>query len=135
MILSVSVFGQNAEKNQKSQNFDKQFTSDINGLTNFTYKVVEKKVYFNLTVKNLKEDCVFVIERSVNGDTYKSVALKMGRANDKNIDLLYCFQDSLNFESDKANYRLKQVFETAGTYFTESYTIKNDQYFFLADYK
>lgn len=135
ILFSASVFSQNLEDKTETQNFQSQYTTDINGLSNFSYKVVDKKVYFNFTVKNLKNDCVFVIERSTNGDKFKSVALKMGRANDKNINILYCFQDSINFEEQNAQYRLKQVFETEGTFYSETYTIKNDQYYFLADYK
>lgn len=135
VLFSFIVCGQSPVNNDNIYDFNEGRETSIKNLTSFTYKVIEKKVYFKLLVRNLSEDCVFVVERSVEDNDYKAVAIKMGKADNNNVDLLYCFQDTLDIDSDKAYYRLKQVFETSGTFLSEAYVVENEPYYYLADYK
>jgi hypothetical protein len=64
------------------------------------------KVYFNWIVKANSEDCIYVIERSADGNEYEPVGLKEGIGSP--LELLYSWVDSKP-TSGTAYYRIKQI--------------------------
>jgi hypothetical protein len=64
------------------------------------------KVYLNWIVKGNSSDCVYVIERSIDGDEYEPIGLKEGVGSP--IELLYSWIDNSPKEG-ASYYRLKQI--------------------------
>jgi hypothetical protein len=64
------------------------------------------KVYLNWITPSNSSDCVYVIERSVDGDEYEPVGLKEGIGSP--IELLYSWIDNSPKEGESF-YRIKQV--------------------------
>jgi hypothetical protein len=64
------------------------------------------KVYLNWVTKVNSSDCVYVIERSVDGDEYEPVGLKEGIGSP--IELLYSWIDNSPKEGESF-YRIKQI--------------------------
>jgi hypothetical protein len=64
------------------------------------------KVYLNWVSKSNSSDCVYVIERSTDGDEYEPVGLKEGIGSP--IELLYSWIDN-NPKEGESFYRIKQV--------------------------
>jgi hypothetical protein len=64
------------------------------------------KVYLNWVVKANSSDCVYVIERSLDGDEYEPVGLKEGIGSP--IELLYSWIDNQPKEG-ASFYRIKQI--------------------------
>jgi hypothetical protein len=64
------------------------------------------KVYLNWITKSNSADCVYVIERSTDGDEYEPVGLKEGIGSQ--IELLYSWIDN-NPKEGASFYRIKQV--------------------------
>jgi hypothetical protein len=64
------------------------------------------KVYLNWVTKANSADCVYVIERSVDGDEYEPVGLKEGIGSP--IELLYSWIDNQPKEGT-SYYRIKEV--------------------------
>ncbi|HBF88896.1 MAG TPA: hypothetical protein DDX39_09670 [Bacteroidales bacterium] len=135
VIVATFTYAQNSPNESILYKFEDEVPTDIKNVKSFTYTVIDKKIFFKLVVNKLNEDCVFVIERSESNNDFSPIAMKMGKADTNNINLLYCFSDTLNFESEKAYYRLKQVFETSGVYLSDIHVVENEPYYYLADYK
>ena len=64
------------------------------------------KVYLNWITKANSGDCVYVVERSIDGDEYEPVGLKEGIGSP--IELLYSWIDN-NPKEGTSFYRIKQV--------------------------
>ncbi|MCX6291130.1 MAG: hypothetical protein NT126_05140 [Bacteroidetes bacterium] len=64
------------------------------------------KVYFNWIVKANSDDCLYVIERSTDGNEYEPVGLKEGIGSP--LELLYSWVDTKPV-SGTAYYRIKQI--------------------------
>ncbi len=64
------------------------------------------KVYFNWIVKANSEDCIYVIERSTDGNEYEPVGLKEGIGSP--LELLYSWVDTKP-ANGTAHYRIKQI--------------------------
>jgi hypothetical protein len=64
------------------------------------------KVYLNWVTKANSADCIYVVERSVDGDEYEPVGLKEGIGSP--IELLYSWIDNSPKEG-ASFYRIKQV--------------------------
>lgn len=64
------------------------------------------KVYLNWVAKSNSDDCIYVIERSVDGNEYEPVGLKEGIGSP--LELLYSWVDSKPVNGT-AHYRIKQI--------------------------
>ncbi len=64
------------------------------------------KVYFNWIVKANSDDCIYVIERSGDGNEYEPVGLKEGIGSP--LELLYSWVDTKPVNGT-AYYRIKQI--------------------------
>jgi len=64
------------------------------------------KVYFNWIVKANSDDCIYVIERSADGNEFEPVGLKEGIGSP--LELLYSWVDTKPL-SGTAHYRIKQI--------------------------
>ena len=64
------------------------------------------KAYLNWITKSNSNDCVYVIERSVDGDEYEPIGLKEGFGSP--IELLYSWIDS-DPKEGTSYYRIKQI--------------------------
>jgi hypothetical protein len=64
------------------------------------------KVYINWVAKSNSDDCIYVIERSVDGVEYEPVGLKEGIGSP--LELLYSWVDSKPV-SGSVQYRIKQI--------------------------
>jgi hypothetical protein len=64
------------------------------------------KVYFNWVVKANSSDCLYVIERSTDGNEYEPVGLKEGIGSP--LELLYSWVDAKPVTGN-AYYRVKQI--------------------------
>ncbi len=64
------------------------------------------KVYFNWVVKANSSDCLYVVERSTDGNEYEPVGLKEGIGSP--LELLYSWVDAKPV-SGTAYYRIKQI--------------------------
>jgi hypothetical protein len=64
------------------------------------------KVYLNWVAKSNSNDCIYVIERSVDGTEYEPVGLKEGIGSP--LELLYSWVDTKPI-SGTAQYRIKQI--------------------------
>jgi len=64
------------------------------------------KVYLNWVTKANSNDCVYVVERSIDGDEYEPVGLKEGIGSP--IELLYSWIDNAPKEGT-SYYRIKEV--------------------------
>jgi hypothetical protein len=64
------------------------------------------KVYFNWIVKANSTDCIYVIERSVDGNEYEPVGLKEGIASP--LELLYSWVDAKPVNGT-VYYKIKQI--------------------------
>lgn len=98
VFAAVSAFGQgpaSAVKNSGKLEFVKETLVYNSG-----------KVYFNWVVKANSEDCIYVIERSVDGNEYEPVGLKEGIGSP--LELLYSWVDTKPV-SGTVQYRIKQI--------------------------
>lgn len=64
------------------------------------------KVYLNWVAKGNSNDCIYVIERSVDGEEYEPVGLKEGIGSA--LELLYSWVDTKPV-TGTAQYRIKQI--------------------------
>src|SRR6185369_12039867 len=64
------------------------------------------KVYYNWIVKANSADCIYVIERSADGNEYEPVGLKEGIGSP--LELLYSWVDTKPINGT-AYYKIKQV--------------------------
>jgi hypothetical protein len=64
------------------------------------------KVYLNWVAKSNSNDCIYVIERSVDGTEYEPVGLKEGIGSP--LELLYSWVDTKPL-TGTAQYRIKQI--------------------------
>lgn len=96
---TMSVFAQTA---------DKATTNEDGQLALVKQSIVYNsgKVYLNWVTKPNSGDCVYVVERSVDGDEYEPVGLKEGIGSP--IELLYSWIDNQPKEGT-SYYRIKQV--------------------------
>ena len=96
---TMSVFAQTA---------DKTTTNEDGQLVLVKQSIVYNsgKVYLNWVTKSNSGDCVYVVERSVDGDEYEPVGLKEGIGSP--IELLYSWIDNQPKEG-ASYYRIKQV--------------------------
>ena len=64
------------------------------------------KVYLNWVAKGNSNDCIYVIERSVDGNEFEPIGLKEGIGSP--LELLYSWVDTKPI-SGSAQYRIKQI--------------------------
>ena len=64
------------------------------------------KIYINWVAKGNSNDCIYVIERSTDGNEYEPVGLKEGIGSP--LELLYSWVDTKPL-SGSVNYRIKQI--------------------------
>jgi hypothetical protein len=64
------------------------------------------KVYLNWVAKGNSNDCIYVIERSIDGNEYEPVGLKEGIGSQ--LELLYSWVDTKPV-TGTAHYRIKQI--------------------------
>lgn len=64
------------------------------------------KVYINWVAKGNSNDCIYVIERSIDGNEFEPVGLKEGIGSP--LELLYSWVDTKPI-SGTAHYRIKQI--------------------------
>ncbi len=74
------------------------------------------KVYLNWVAKAHSDDCIYVIERSLNGDEFEPVGLKEGIGSP--LELLYSWVDSKPVAGTTL-YRIKQI-NTEGSLVAEA---------------
>ena len=106
LLGTMSVFAQTAEKNATTTST--AATKDDGQLVLVKQSIVYNsgKVYLNWVTKANSNDCVYVVERSVDGDEYEPVGLKEGIGSP--IELLYSWIDNQPKEG-ASYYRIKQV--------------------------
>jgi hypothetical protein len=96
------------------------------GLKSFTASLVEGVVYINWRMKGEPDKSVFMIERSINGGEFESLGLKDGfAAPNKDIELLYCFQDITPLTGNNV-YRIKQ-FAKGGIMYSQNLNINVEE--------
>jgi hypothetical protein len=98
LLGATTLFAQTAETKAKDSNtleFVKQSMVFNSG-----------KVYLNWVIPANSNDCVYVIERSVDGDEFEPVGLKEGIGSP--IELLYSWIDNQPREGESF-YRIKQI--------------------------
>ena len=69
---------------------------------------IDGKVFLNWRTTGLTKNCMFLIQRSVNGGLFETIEVKKGICGDPTLTVLYCFLD--NEQSKGAvKYQVKQI--------------------------
>jgi hypothetical protein len=92
----------------KSENIVFTNNTDQIHITSCTMISVQEKNYLKWTVKGEKENTIYVVERSINGNEFESIGIKKGYASPENFQILYCFTDD-NPSALTCSYRIKQI--------------------------
>lgn len=79
---------------------------DINNIKQHQIICSSGQVFINWIIKNQEKDCLYLIERSDNGQVFRSIGVKMITA--ANFDIFYSFVDE---KPDRKNtiYRLRKM--------------------------
>lgn len=91
----------------------------INHLLTFTAVRNSGSTYLNWHVNGEADDCVYVIERSMNGAAYELVGLKEGFGTPVTAIFLYSWVDRASYTGTGAYYRVKRVDKEGKTGYTE----------------
>lgn len=84
---------------------------DQRQLVKFSVIYNSGRTYLNWTVKNFREDGVFIVEKSVNGSAYKLIGLKNGIGSPHDLELLYSWVEENSGGIQGVKYRIRWVGE------------------------
>lgn len=103
MTVATSGMAQSARKNSVVSVADNMAAINIH---NYNTVYNSGKVFLSWTSKNEQEDCVYVVERSPDGQQFQSVGVKEGIGSD--IELYYSWVDHTP-PAGFAYYRVKKI--------------------------
>ena len=91
-------------------------------IANYTTIYNSVKVFLNWTAKNEAADCLYIVERSVDGKVYESVGIKEGLGTA--VELFYSWMDQTP-PNGYAIYRVKKIARDGSQYYSATNTVIN----------
>ena len=91
-------------------------------IANYTTIYNSGKVFLNWTAKNEAADCLYIVERSVDGKVYESVGIKEGLGTA--VELFYSWMDQTP-PNGYAFYRVKKIARDGSQYYSATNTVIN----------
>lgn len=98
MMISISGFSTNLDTNNVERNIQADLTA----------RVVEDKIYFNLSMLNESKPGVYSLVKTFSDGTFESVGIKDIAVNTINQPLLYSFVDD-NKSDENVSYDLIRI--------------------------
>ena len=122
MVISASSsFAQ--QNNQNSQMLLASNSAYSAGnISNYSSVYNSGKVFLNWTAKNEPSDCIYIVERSMDGKDYTSVGVKEGIGTE--IELFYSWMDETPPDGF-AYYRVKKITKDGTQFYTASNAVIN----------
>ena len=118
MICAQSAIGQMAPASNSLL-----ADANVNGtIANYTTIYNSGKVFLNWTAKNESADCLYIVERSVDGKIYESVGIKEGLGTA--VELFYSWMDQTP-PNGYAFYRVKKIARDGSQYYSATNTVIN----------
>ena len=98
--------------------------TDDQGSNIFNYNTIYNsgKVFINWTARNEPSDCIYIIERSADGQRFESVGVKEGIGT--NVELFYSWMDHTP-PAGFAYYRVKKIAKDGTQYYSATNAIIN----------
>lgn len=111
-MLIVIIFSFSIVNAQKSDNNSSTQTESVLKPTciyvSFATKHIDNKVYLNWEAKNLKEDCIYFIQRSDNNVDFQAIGTINGVIVEPDIIIQYCYTDTRPIGT-KSYYRIVTI--------------------------
>lgn len=116
ILMLVSAGSSLAQQTDPNQMLLASNTASAGTISNYTTVYNSGKVFLNWTARNEPADCIYIVERSIDGRDYQSVGVKEGIGTA--IELFYSWMDDTPPDGF-AYYRVKKIAKD-GTQFYSS---------------
>lgn len=116
IIMLVSAGSSLAQQTDPNQMLLASNSASAGTISNYTTVYNSGKVFLNWTARNEPADCIYIVERSIDGRDYQSVGVKEGIGTA--IELFYSWMDDTPPDGF-AYYRVKKIAKD-GTQFYSS---------------
>jgi hypothetical protein len=111
LFLSNLVMAQMPYNNQASpiDAVSADIASGTSTIKDITASLVENEVHVKLIIRGNVTECIYALERSVDGFNYQAISFKSSLAlPNNNTEIMYCFKDT-NPNDRISYYRIKQI--------------------------
>jgi len=121
LMLVFATGSVNAQEQPGNNMLQTEYTFN-SSISNYTSVYNSGKVFLNWSANNEQADCIYIVERSVNGNMFESVGVKEGIGT--SVELFYSWIDN-NPPEGFSYYRIKKITKDGTQYFSATNSVIN----------